>query len=98
VAAVVFAGGVAWYLSGLVGGEAAALTAPKDGGPAHKNDDACKGDKPKCEDCGAKLGFCVAPKAGCACEEKKKECPKTKPSCEAKECKEDNGIISFQWL
>lgn len=89
VAAVIFAGGVAWYLSGLVGGEAAALTVPKDGGPGHQDDDACKGDKPKCKDCGAVRGICISPKAGCTCEEEK--CPETKPSCDAAKCKGDNG-------
>lgn len=93
VAAVVFAGGVAWYLAGLVGGEAAALTVPEEGGGGHENDESCNGDKPQCKDCGATLGFCVAPNPGCACEEEKNQCPETKPSCEVTECKGEDGNV-----
>ncbi|CAI6342584.1 unnamed protein product [Periconia digitata] len=90
VAAVVFAGGVAWYLASFVGAEAAALAAPKEAPPSHRDDERCEGEKSKCEDCGATLGFCVEPNPGCACEEEEK-CPEQKPSCEATECKGDEG-------
>jgi hypothetical protein len=92
VAAVVFAGGVAWYLAGLVGGEAAALTAPIEGGSGHQNDETCNNDRSICKDCGAALGFCVDPNPGCACEEEEEnECPKI--SCGAAECKADDGNV-----
>jgi hypothetical protein len=93
VAAVIFAGGVAWYLAGLVGGEAAALTAPKEGGPGHEDDPTCPGQKPSCADCAATLGFCAEPNPGCACEEEEEEdkCPTTQPSCEATECAGTDG-------
>jgi hypothetical protein len=93
VAAVVFAGGVAWYLAGLVGGEAAALTTPKEGGEGHQDDETCPAEKPKCKDCGATLGFCVQPNPGCACDEEEKKCPEEKPKCEATDCGGDNGNV-----
>ncbi|KAF2277259.1 uncharacterized protein EI97DRAFT_417431 [Westerdykella ornata] len=100
VAAVVFAGGVAWYLAGYVGAEAAALTAPKEAPPGHENDEKCKDVTPKCKDCGATLGFCVEPNPGCACDDKEEEkkCPEKKPSCEATECKGDNGKCTLDGL
>ncbi|KAH7083835.1 hypothetical protein FB567DRAFT_93016 [Paraphoma chrysanthemicola] len=97
VPVVVFAGGVAWYLAGLTGGEAAIFNPPNEVA-GHPNDDACTGERLACKDCGGQLGFCTTIKAGCACEQGERLCPTQKPSCEAPDCVEDKGKCTLGTL
>ncbi|KAH5400317.1 hypothetical protein HBI47_197940 [Parastagonospora nodorum] len=95
VPVVVYAGGVAWYLATVSGGEAAALTPPIE--PAgHPNDNTCPAKKTACKDCGGKSGICVSPNTGCGCEQN--SCPKDKPTCDDKKCKGDKGKCTFEAL
>ncbi|KAF2281485.1 uncharacterized protein EI97DRAFT_447448 [Westerdykella ornata] len=80
VAAVVFAGGIAWYLA-----------CSREDDQSCKSE----GQKPDCEDCGGNtpLGLCASGnQQNCPCEEQ--ECPKDDPpSCPAPECSGDDTSL-----
>jgi hypothetical protein len=82
---VIFAGGVAWYLAGVVGGEAAILTTPNEAG-GHPDDAQCPNPKSKCSECGGVNGICVLSNGGCTCEDSEATCPQEKPDCDAETC------------
>jgi hypothetical protein len=88
-AVVIFAGGVAWYLAGVVGGEAAVLSGPPNEAGGHPDDTSCPNPKSKCKDCGGNNGVCVSPNGGCACDNMEETCPEEKPKCSADTCKGD---------
>ncbi|KAF2200687.1 hypothetical protein GQ43DRAFT_373221 [Delitschia confertaspora ATCC 74209] len=81
VVAVVFAGGIAWWLA----------CKPQD---SKEDDKSCKKPKEDCAQCGGanKLDLCSSgPKEGCPCEEKQ-ECPKDgPPACTSPACGGDDG-------
>lgn len=75
VAAVVLAGGVAWFLAESSGGAAAiAALKPPTEAKDHKDDQKCPKPEHQCKDCGGEKGICKkGDAAGCACEEQ--SCP-----------------------
>ncbi|KAH4074369.1 hypothetical protein HBI25_233920 [Parastagonospora nodorum] len=96
VAAVVFAGGVAWYLASQNAAAAAIVFQPPPQKPegSREDDNTCKnnGNKPDCDDCGGNtpLGLCSkGDKQNCPCEEQ--NCPKDgPPKCSAQDCSGSN--------
>lgn len=91
-AAVIAAGGVAFFLAGVAGDLASAeevLEAPSPPEDGHEDDPKCPGTKTKCSDCAGTGGMCTTgDNVGCACDGN--ACPPTKPKCS--DCDGKDGL------
>ncbi|KAG4435126.1 hypothetical protein IFR05_009391 [Cadophora sp. M221] len=85
-AAVIFAGGVSWFLASLVGDAIAGeVIEPPTTEPNHPNDPTCPNPAQKCSDCTGIAGICTTGAVpGCTCEEA--ACPTSKPKCSDENC------------
>lgn len=85
-AAIVFAGGVSWFLASLVGDAAAGeVIEPPTTEPDHPNDSKCPDPAQKCSDCTGVGGMCTTGSAsGCACQNI--ACPTSQPKCSDTTC------------
>jgi hypothetical protein len=95
-AAVVMAGGVAWFLAGFVGDAAAAEALdPPTTNPDHKDDPTCPSPMQQCRECGGVEEICVTgPAPVCACEVAAAEpCPSKDDTLDCTECG-GAGVIS----
>lgn len=91
-AAIVMAGGVAWFLAGFTGDAAAAQGAlvPPPTSDGHTDDPGCPSSKSKCSDCSGSGGMCTTgSNSGCACDD---SCPTRdqQPKCSDDNCKGDD--------
>ncbi|MCJ1280191.1 hypothetical protein MMC21_008018 [Puttea exsequens] len=89
--AIILAGGVSWFLAGLIGdvtAAEAALEAP-DTDPDHPDDSKCPDPKDKCSDCGGGDGqICTTgPSANCACDTQTCPTGDQEPQCSDPQCK-----------
>ncbi|KAL2071514.1 hypothetical protein VTL71DRAFT_12749 [Oculimacula yallundae] len=93
-AAVIMAGGAAWFLAGFAGDAGVGekiLEPPKDG-DRNPDDKTCPSPRQSCSSCGAIGQICaVGTSAGCVCDESTADCPSgaDKPKCSDVNCAPD---------